>query len=189
MGVAPESGTMRNLTYNISSIGAIKLRLKQAFALNLSIRAVPITRMAKKRETGTNYRIRVSDKENVKKVEEHKEWVSSPFESAKMKEDTKCLVVVDGVDKEKICNKSRTEIRPTAHEEIGKEININISISISINISKICFLGGANPGKNRCLDVLHMSDKREANHLTSRKYVESDEQMLLTRRFIARTGP
>jgi hypothetical protein len=90
-------------------------------------------------------------------------------------------VVVDGVDKETICDESKTTIRVTAHEEIGKENGINIS--------KIRFLGRGNPGRDRCSVILHMQDKREADELTSRQYMEFGDEMVFTRKYTPRAGP
>jgi hypothetical protein len=61
---------------------------------------------------GTSYRIGAGDEENGRKVKGHRDL--DYFEGAKMKEDNEYLVVVDGVDKETICNESKTEIRATA---------------------------------------------------------------------------
>ncbi len=90
-------------------------------------------------------------------------------------------MVVDGVDKETICDESKTKIRPTAHEEIGKENNISIS--------RIRFLAGGNPGGNKCSVVIHMPDKREADHITAKQYMEFGDEMVFTRKFMPGTGP
>jgi hypothetical protein len=181
MGIGLELGPMQRPTFDIRSIASVKLRLRQAFDAHPATSAVPITGLSKKGETGTSYRIRVGDEKNVKKVKECREWLASHFEGARMKEDNEYLVVVDGVDKETICDESKTEIRPTAHEEIGKENNISIS--------KIRFLGRGNPGRNRCSVILHMQDKREADHLTSRQYMEFGDEMVFTRKYTPRAGP
>ena len=142
------------------------LRLRQAFDSHPATSIVPITGISRKGKEGTSYRIRVGDEGNVRKVKEHREWIASHFEGAKIKEDTEYLVVVDGVDKETICDESKTKIRPTAHEEIGEENNISIS--------RIRFLAGGNPGGNKCSVIIHMPDKREADHITSKQYMESE---------------
>lgn len=98
-----------------------------------------------------------------------------------MKEDHEYLVVVDGVDKEKICDETKTTIRSTAHEEIGKDNGISIS--------KIRFLAGGNPGRNRCSVILHMQDKQEADQRTAKQYMEFREELVFTRRYVPRVGP
>jgi hypothetical protein len=139
---------MQNPTFDTYSIAAVKRRLRQAFDSHPATSVVPITGLSKKGEIGTSYRIHISDKEDIKKVKGHKDWLTSHFEGAKMKEDNEYLVVVDRVDKETICDESKTEIRPTAHEEIRKENGISIS--------KIRFLGRGNLGRNRCSAILYM---------------------------------
>lgn len=89
--------------------------------------------------------------------------------------------LVDGVDKETICDETKTTIRNTAHEDIGRENGISIS--------KIRFLGRGNPGKNGCSVILHMQDKREADQLTSRQYMEFGDVMVFTRKYAPRIGP
>lgn len=180
MGVGLELGAIQEPPFNIQSIAAVKLRLRQAFDSHPATTTVPITGISRKGKEGTSYRIRVGNEENVRKVKEHREWIASHFEGAKIKEDTEYLVVVDGVDKETICDESKTKIRRTAHEEIGKENNISIS--------KIRFLAGGNPGGNKCSVIIHMPDKREADHITSKQYMEFGDEMVFTRKFMPGTG-
>ena len=183
LGVEIELGSMQNPPFNVGAISVVKSRLRQAFDAHPVTNAIPVTGISRKGDTATSYRFRVGDEENVKKVKENREWLVSHFEGAKIKEDTEYLVVVDGVDKETICNPTKTMIRPTAHEEIGQENNISIS--------KIRFLGNGNPGRNKCSVILHMPDKREADQLTSRQYMEFGDEMVFTRKFLPmlRNGP
>lgn len=181
MGIGLELGTMQNPDFDVRSIAALKLRLRQAFDSHAATNAIPITGLSKKGDAGTSYRIRVGGEENVKKVKGHREWILSHFQGAKMKEDNEYLVVVDGVDKETICDQTKTAIRDTAHEDIGKENGISIS--------KIRFLGQGNPGKSRCSVILHMQDKHEADQLTSRQYMEFGDEMVFTRKYVPRVGP
>lgn len=172
---------MTDPNFNTRSIAAVKLRLRQAFDAHPETKAIPITGLIKKGEAGTSYRIRVGNEENMKKAKGHREWIMSHFPGAKMKEDNEYLVVVDGVDKETICDETKTTIRNTAHEDIGKENGISIS--------RIRFLASGNPGRNRCSVILHMQDKREADQLTSRQYMEFGDEMVFTRKYEPRVGP
>lgn len=99
-----------------------------------------------------------------------------------MKGDIEYLVDVDGVDKETICNPSKTAIRSDAYDDIGRENDI---------ISKILFLGDGNPGSNKCSVILHMPNKREADHLTMKMYMEFGDELVFTRKCMPRTtrGP
>ena len=183
LGVEIELGTMQNPSFNVGAISAVKSRLRQAFDAHPATSSIPVTGISRKGDTGTSYRFRVGGEENVKRAKENRDWLASHFEGATIKEDTEYLVVVDGVDKETICNPNKTLIRSTAHEEIGKENNISIS--------KIRFLGNGNPGRNKCSVILHMPDKREADQLTSRQYMEFGDEMVFTRKYMPmlRNGP
>ncbi len=73
IGIGLELGTIHEPPFNVHSIAALKLRLRQAFDSHPATSSVPITGISRKGKEGTSYRIRVGDEENVKKVKEHRE--------------------------------------------------------------------------------------------------------------------